>query len=210
MNPKRWLKRVMTVILFTAVLFATGHSFTEWTFSDIWRKADRAALSQQAFAKQPKKVDHAKSESELAYVAGSLKSMLNLERYPSQKVMATGYTAGMESTGKAQKDPSYGVTYSGVKVRRDLYSTIAADPKIFPIGTILFIPGYGFGVVADTGSAIKGCILDLYYQTVSDVYKHWGKKKVSVYIIKKGTGKLTEATLRHLNEVESEQVFREK
>jgi len=207
LNPKRWLKRVIMVILFAAASLTTCHSSSEWNMSYIWK----AAHSQQASARQLKKDDnYVKSESELAYVAGSIKSMLNLERYPSQKVIATGYTAGMESTGKMQKDPSYGVTYSGVKVRRDLYSTIAADPKIFPIGTILFIPGYGFGVVADTGSAIKGRVLDLYYHTVSDVYKHWGKRKVSVYILKKGTGKLTEATLQHLNEVESQQVFREK
>ncbi|MTE25072.1 hypothetical protein GJQ66_12845, partial [Microbacterium sp. ZXX196] len=85
-------------------------------------------------------------------------------QYQKRQVVATGYTAGYESTGKNPNHPSFGITYSGVKVKRDLYSTIAADISVFPIGTVLFIPDYGFGVVADTGSAIKGNKLDLYYE----------------------------------------------
>ena len=74
---------------------------------------------------------------------------------------ATGYTSGIESTGKRPGHPEYGITYSGVKAKRDLYSTIAADLRVFPLGTILFVPGYGYGVVADKGGAIKGNRLDL-------------------------------------------------
>ena len=130
------------------------------------------------------------------------------KEFPSRTVVATGYTAGYESTGKKPGDPAYGVTYSGVKVKRDLYSTIAADISVFPVGTILFIPGYGFGVVADTGSAIKGNKIDLYYETVEDVYKEWGKKTLDVYVIEMGDGKLTNEELEKLNDNEAMQVFR--
>lgn len=119
------------------------------------------------------------------------------------KVMATGYTAGYESTGKRPDHPQYGITYSGVKVRRDkdTVSTIAADLKVFPLGTILYIPGYGYGVVADKGSAIKGHKIDLYFKTTKQVFKEWGKKEVEVQIIRKGNGKLTEAMLNELGKV---------
>lgn len=130
-------------------------------------------------------------------------------KYPSKKVVATGYTAGIESTGKKPGHPSYGITYSGVKVKRDLYSTIAADPNVFPLGTVLFIPGYGYGVVADTGSAIKGDIIDLYFETVSDVYNEWGKQTVEVYIVQMGNGKISEEELIAMNEDETMQVFRQ-
>lgn len=128
---------------------------------------------------------------------------VDLTRYPSETVVATGYTAGEESTGKSMEHPQYGITYSGIKVRRDIYSTIAADLAIFPIGTILFIPGYGFGVVADKGGAIKGNRIDLYYETVEDVYTHWGKQQVKVYVLKKGNGAITEAEINALNEEET-------
>ncbi|SES89059.1 3D (Asp-Asp-Asp) domain-containing protein [Paenibacillus sp. NFR01] len=118
----------------------------------------------------------------------------------SLKVTATGYTAGVESTGKTAKHPQYGITYSGVKVRRDknAVSTIAADPKVLPLGSILYIPGYGYAVVADTGSAIKGKKIDLYFATTKQVYKEWGKKTVTVHVIKRGSGKCTESMLKQL------------
>ena len=117
----------------------------------------------------------------------------------SVSVTATGYTAGAESTGKRPGERGYGITYSGVKVRRDFVSTIAADPKVFPIGTLLYIPGYGYGVVADTGSAIKGNKIDLYFETTRQVYKQWGKRSVRVDVLIKGDGKLKESWLNELN-----------
>jgi len=138
----------------------------------------------------------------------SLEDFVMKQSHPVQKVLATGYTAGIESTGKTASHPSYGITYSGVQVTRDLYSTIAADPKVFPIGTVLYIPDYGYGVVADTGSAIKGNIIDLYFDTVEDVFSQWGKKETDVHVISWGSGKLTEAELVALNEDKAMQVFR--
>jgi 3D (Asp-Asp-Asp) domain-containing protein len=140
----------------------------------------------------------------------SLEDEIDWSKYPKKTVTATGYTAGVESTGKSKGHPEYGITYSGVKVKRDLFSTVAADLTVFPIGTILFIPGYGYGVVADKGGAIKGNELDLYYETVEDVYNKWGKKKLEIYVVEKGNGKLTEQTLKALNEDKSMQVFRQQ
>ncbi|MGL4818546.1 MAG: 3D domain-containing protein, partial [Bacilli bacterium] len=129
--------------------------------------------------------------------------------YPRYTVLATGYTAGIESTGKDATHPEYGITYSGVRVQRNTFSTIAADLNVFPIGTVLYIPGYGFGVVADKGGAIKGDRLDLYFDTVADVYEDWGKREVSVYLIKKGNGQLSEAWLDELNNGNVQSVFSE-
>lgn len=119
---------------------------------------------------------------------------------PTVKVVATGYTAGYESTGKKPNHPQYGITYSGVKVKRDknTVSTIAADLKVFPIGTILYIPDYGYGVVADKGSAIRGNRIDLYFSTTKQVFKEWGKREVEVQVVRKGSGKLTEEMLLEL------------
>ncbi|MGC5328255.1 3D domain-containing protein [Brevibacillus sp. SYSU BS000544] len=121
-------------------------------------------------------------------------------QFPKVRVVATGYYAGYESTGKNPNDPSYGITYSGVKVRRAAYSTIAADLRVFPIGTILYIPGYGYGVVADKGGAIRGNKIDLYFETKKDVYSKWGKRTVDVFLVHKGNGELSEYTMKALND----------
>ncbi|KMK77673.1 3D domain-containing protein [Alkalihalobacillus pseudalcaliphilus] len=137
-----------------------------------------------------------------------IEEAIDWSQFPVNRVVATGYTAGVESTGKSPGHPGYGITFSGIEVRRDLYSTIAADTSVYPLGTILFIPNYGYGVVADTGSAIKGNKIDLYYETVDDVYSKWGKQELDVYVIKMGDGKVTSEDLDLLNEDEAVQVFR--
>lgn len=149
-------------------------------------------------------------KEELPSDCSVIEDVMNIDSYPTATIEATGYTAGEESTGKTEAHPAYGITYSGVEVKRDLYSTIAADLDIYPLGTILYIPGYGFGVVADKGSAIVGNKIDLYYHTVDEVYAEWGKQELDAYIIKIGNGTVTEADFEALNEREDLQVFREQ
>ncbi len=187
-----WSRRLAMVCLFLMAVFATFQSIS--------------GVNAQMFLNQFASI--LASTEPVSGTQRSLENEIDWSKYPKQTVTATGYTAGVESTGKSVGHPEYGITYSGVKVKRDLFSTIAADLNVFPIGTILFIPGYGYGVVADKGGAIKGNELDLYYETVEDVYNKWGKKKLDIYVVQKGNGKLTEQTLKSLNEDKSMQVFR--
>ncbi|TFB24482.1 hypothetical protein E3U55_01700 [Filobacillus milosensis] len=125
----------------------------------------------------------------------SMSAEVAFKQYPVKTVVATGYTAGYESTGKTKDHPLYGVTFSGLKVQRDTLSTIAADPRVFPLGTVMYVPNYGYGIVMDTGGAIKGNKIDLYYETVEDVYNEWGKRTTEVYVIEKGNGSVTKADI---------------
>ncbi|NIK12165.1 3D domain-containing protein [Alkalibacillus almallahensis] len=136
------------------------------------------------------------SESvELASYQDEQSAEVAFRRFPTRTVLATGYTAGYESTGKTKDHPQYGITYSGLQVQRGSLSTIAADLNQFPLGTVLYIPDYGYGIVMDIGGAIKGNKIDLYYEDVDDVYNNWGKKEVEVYVIEEGDGSVTEADL---------------
>lgn len=65
----------------------------------------------------------------------------------------------------------------------DGYSTIAVDPKVIPYGTKLFVEGYGFAIAADTGTAIKGDKVDVYFNTYKQAC-NWGAKYVKVYVLK--------------------------
>lgn len=223
----KWTKRAIMTVLFFTALFTTFQSISGveakdlsiWLYSKKYNEVKERSLDyhskrQEALGtKVLKKAYRIQKQISSQSIARpeSLEEAVNWdEKYPSRTVLATGYTAGVESTGKSEGHPLYGITYSGVKVKRDLYSTIAADLNVFPIGTILFIPGYGYGIVADKGSAIKGNKIDLYYETVDDVYNKWGKKKVKIYVVKKGNGKLTEEEIKILNEDESMQVFRQQ
>lgn len=156
-----------------------------------------------AAVKQISSVENRKQKDKYTIVPNLKK---DLSKYTAVEVVATGYYAGKESTGKNPGHPEYGVTFSGMKVQRDKnsFSTIAADPAVFPIGTVLYIPGYGYGIVADTGSAIKGKRIDLYFETKDQVYREWGKKTVNVLVVKKGEGKITKMIW---NQLENEILF---
>ncbi len=60
--------------------------------------------------------------------------------------------------------------------------TIAADTAYYPFGTRMHVPGWGWGVVEDRGSAIKGPErIDIYYKSHGDAL-HWGRRRVHVRI----------------------------
>lgn len=75
-------------------------------------------------------------------------------------------------------------TSSGMMVKRDAsgYSTIAVDPRIIPLGTKMYIEGYGYAIAADTGGAINGNKIDIYFDTISEC-QGWGVRNVDVYIL---------------------------
>ena len=76
-----------------------------------------------------------------------------------------------------------GKTASGRMARP---GTVAVDPKVFPMGTKFYIPGYGWGIARDTGGDIKGRHLDLFFWLHSSG-EHWGvqAKQVKVWYPKK-------------------------
>jgi 3D (Asp-Asp-Asp) domain-containing protein len=77
------------------------------------------------------------------------------------------------SKGKPKK---VGVTASGTKARP---GTIAADTARYPFGTIMYVPGYGYGRVEDRGGDIKGNRLDLYFRSHREALA-WGRQRVKV------------------------------
>ncbi|MGM0902748.1 MAG: 3D domain-containing protein [Bacillota bacterium] len=227
-NVKKWTKRSIMLILFLVALMTTLYSITGiganhlnlyfnqssgYNFGNqIYENHIKRAIGFAEGIIQNNTSERNQIGASTAVVGEVQPALEDLDwsEYPKKTIVATGYTAGIESTGKEPNHPEYGITYSGVKVKRDLFSTIAADLSVFPIGTVLFIPGYGYGVVADKGGAIKGDKLDLYYDTVEEVYEEWGKKTVEVSIVKMGNGQLTEEELQAMNEDETLQVFRQQ
>jgi uncharacterized protein YabE (DUF348 family)/3D (Asp-Asp-Asp) domain-containing protein len=82
-------------------------------------------------------------------------------------------------TVKAYAYSGGGKTAMGTKAR---VGVIAVDPKIIPLGTKVYVEGYGYAVAEDTGGNIKGNTIDCYMKTESACI-NWGIKKVKVYIL---------------------------
>lgn len=60
---------------------------------------------------------------------------------------------------------------------------VAVDPSVIPLGTHLFIPGYGFAIAADTGGAIHGNRIDLGFASTGDALR-FGRQLITVYTLK--------------------------
>lgn len=86
----------------------------------------------------------------------------------------------MEATAYLPTDGSgHGITYSGIPARHGI---VAVDPRVIPLGTRVFVPGYGLALAADTGGDIKGNRIDL---CMEESHAAWdfGRRMVKVYIL---------------------------
>lgn len=86
-------------------------------------------------------------------------------------MVATAYTAGCGGCS--------GYTASGYRAGHGI---VAVDPSVIPLGTRLYIPGYGFAIAGDTGGAIHGKRIDLGFDSLSDALA-FGRKPVKVYTL---------------------------
>lgn len=90
-------------------------------------------------------------------------------------MVATGYTDAPEENYPYAGQPSY----IGLPLARGI---VAVDPNVIPMGTKLYIEGYGEAIAADQGGAIKGNRIDLYFDTHQQAL-NWGLKNVKVTIL---------------------------
>jgi 3D (Asp-Asp-Asp) domain-containing protein len=58
---------------------------------------------------------------------------------------------------------------------------IAVDPTVIKLGSHLYVTGYGYGWAVDTGSAIKGTLIDVWYPCTQAI--QWGRRAVTIYVL---------------------------
>ncbi|WP_390847591.1 ubiquitin-like domain-containing protein [Bacillus litorisediminis] len=76
-----------------------------------------------------------------------------------------------------------GVTATGINLRSNPdIKVIAVDPSVIPLGSKVYVEGYGHAIAADTGSAIKGNKIDVFFATKEEAYR-WGVRKVKITIL---------------------------
>jgi len=88
------------------------------------------------------------------------------------QMVATAYTAGCSGCS--------GYTAIGARAGHGI---VAVDPSVIPLGTHLFIPGYGHALAGDTGGAIHGNRIDLGFNSYADAMR-FGRRLVQVYVLR--------------------------
>lgn len=90
-------------------------------------------------------------------------------------VSATAYTAYCNGCS--------GITATGINLRSNPeLKVIAVDPSVIPLGSKVWVEGYGYAVAGDTGGAIKGMKIDLFVPTTEQAYA-FGRKKVRIKVL---------------------------
>ena len=93
-------------------------------------------------------------------------------RFEGSEVTATAYCPCAKCCGPSNVGKTAGIPYKGVM----------RDPRVIPLGTRVYVDGYGEAIAADVGSAIKGNRIDVCFDTHEEAWS-WGVKRTKVYIL---------------------------
>ena len=126
--------------------------------------ADGEAIEEPEFIEEYEEANGLANFSNIADINGG--------RYSS--VMSMEATAYLPTDGSAE-----GLTAMGIPAT---YGIVAVDPRIIPLGTKVYIPGYGEALAADTGGAIKGYKIDLCMETYEECM-NFGRRDITVYVL---------------------------
>lgn len=113
-------------------------------------------------------------------------------RQPVNKILAVGTVrtkvisrGGNIRFSKALRMSASAYSHTGRNTASGVYphkGAVAVDPDVIPIGTRLYIEGYGYAKALDIGSAIQGNRIDLFFETESQALR-WGRRPVKVYVL---------------------------
>jgi peptidoglycan DL-endopeptidase CwlO len=132
---------------------------------------DQARHEQEAAYASLRAQQHSNS-SRISSLESQARQLAAVPASPGQPPSLGGRTLTVLATGYALG----GRTSSGVPVG---YGIVAVDPSVIPLGTHMTIPGYGEGVAADTGGAVAGAHIDLWFPTRAEALV-WGSRTVTV------------------------------
>ncbi|WP_047983867.1 3D domain-containing protein [Ornithinibacillus californiensis] len=126
-------------------------------------------------AEEEKVVAAAKSIQPTEVKSSTVNKNDNQPEGTTMTVVATAYTA--------ECDGCSGITYTGINLLEDRNAkVIAVDPNVIPLGSKVYVEGYGYAIAGDIGSAIKGNRIDIHLPTKQEAY-NWGVKEVKITIV---------------------------
>ncbi|AOZ90384.1 peptidoglycan-binding protein [Bacillus xiamenensis] len=160
---KSWNNLNSDIILIGSTLSVAGQSSAPVSSESVQKQ--EPVQKEQTTKKAAPKKETAKAASSSA--SQSVKKEMT--------VTATAYTANDGGIS--------GITATGVNLNKNPNAkVIAVDPKVIPLGSKVYVEGYGEAIAADTGGAIKGNKIDVHVPSKSQA-KNWGVKSVKVKVL---------------------------
>ncbi|MGG3494813.1 ubiquitin-like domain-containing protein [Peribacillus simplex] len=138
------------------------------------KEVKRELLSEKVVSKKQDKVITVGTKTTVAQAS---RGVTNVSSTSGKEiyVSSTAYTASCKGCS--------GVTSTGVDLKSSPGAKIiAVDPSVIPMGSKVYVEGYGYAVAADKGGAIKGNRIDVFFSSKNDAYR-WGAKKVKIRVL---------------------------
>lgn len=192
---RRWVPVLLIVVCFIAGAVIPVYAMDN-TKTEVESLKNYTVVSENRAKNLSSSMMHSLSESKAFQIVKT--ELLNKEK---KQVEAAKKEAHLATTSKEHSEPegkkmvmeatayscNEGVTGGGnlTALGQDLHANpmaIAVDPTVIPLGTKLYVEGYGEAVASDTGGAIKGNIIDLHFTDVSECMT-WGRRQVEVTIM---------------------------
>jgi peptidoglycan DL-endopeptidase CwlO len=137
-----------------------------------------SSLEDQASAAEERAREAARSTPEPAPAPEETSSSTSAPTTSAAPAAPAGSVSGRQMTVVSTAYALPGTTATGIPVGPGI---VAVDPTVIPLGTRMTIPGYGEGVAADTGGAIKGARIDVWVPTEAEAIT-WGVRTVTITI----------------------------
>jgi 3D (Asp-Asp-Asp) domain-containing protein len=153
---------------------ASAHAARRAYLADL---ASRRALTGRAIERLTAQAAAAEAKAASLPTSGGASSSPAPAPAPAPAVPTAGSGAQLtvSSTGYCLR----GTTATGIPTA---WGVVAVDPAVIPLGTKMSIPGYGEGVAADTGPAVQGATIDLWFPSCSQALA-WGRKTVTITLL---------------------------
>lgn len=150
--------------------------------SEMKQLADREQQAKAMEEAQRKAAEEAQKQKQQQVQQTSTKTVDNSEAATSADNVSGSKTLTMSATAYSTEANGMG-TYSATGINLKQHpSCVAVDPSVIPLGSIIWVSGYGVSVAGDTGTAIKGNVIDLHFSTVAQSMA-WGRRTVTVKIL---------------------------
>ncbi|PRS00396.1 peptidoglycan-binding protein [Bacillus sp. NMCN6] len=160
---KSWNNLNSDIIMVGSTLSVAGQSSAPVSSEPVQKQ--ESVQKEQPTKKAAPKKETAKAES----------SSASQSVQKEMTVTATAYTANDGGIS--------GITATGVNLNKNPNAkVIAVDPNVIPLGSKVYVEGYGEAIAADTGGAIKGNKIDVHVPSKSQA-KNWGVKSVQVKVL---------------------------
>ncbi|MGN7175547.1 hypothetical protein BK139_04815 [Paenibacillus sp. FSL R5-0490] len=172
---------------FSNVTSAAGNTHTVKQGDTLWAISKKYSVTVQQIKSWNKLTSDKIKPKQVLKVTGAsakaaapkktaVKAASSTKAYKEIKVNATAYTASCKGCS--------GITYTGINLKKNPNAkVISVDPKIIPLGSKVFVPGYGEAIAGDKGSAVRGNKIDVFIPNKQRALQ-WGSKTITIKVYK--------------------------